>query len=887
MRFRFLFAASRLAWALALSLLLHNACGAPQSPEPKTAADMAAAADPNDAIVAQIAADKLQEWNYSQHPFDEEMSSKFLDRFLDTLDHFHVYFLKSDISEFEQYRTNLNVLTLRDQDISPCWVIFARFMERVHQRIDLAGNLLESAKFDFTGHERFVQDRHALPYARDLDEAREFWRQDLRCEYLDQLLNSPDVQFTGPVSVHAKGGTVVTLTRDKTHPLSFDYLPATFRARNGRAIGRLDIAASQSNATLRLDLPSNEHLRKTTNQLYSARGEEIGDVTFRREKTETNDVKTGTNGAVSSAPPTSAPAKLEAVIRLNQKNLAEIHKTLTNHYAQMLRNYKMLETDRAFELYVNSLARAFDPHSDFMGHMTAENFGIQMKLSLIGIGAVLGQDSDYCKIEELKEGPARKSGKVKTGDRIVAVAQSNAEPVDVIGMPLDKIVEMIRGPKGTQVTLTLIPVGAADSSVHKDVTLIRDEIKLEDQEAKARLYETPGAPGAASRLGVITIPSFYADNESLNLAGDGAASHAKSMTADVARLVKRLKQEKVGGIILDLRYNGGGYLEEAIKLTGLFVRGGPVVQTKDPAGEVVTDSCRGDSVLYDGPLVLLTSRLSASASEILAGALQDYNRALIVGDHSTFGKGTVQTMQNLKPFLKQYLRQKHMDYNPDYNPDYDPGSLKITIKKFYRAGGVSTQLKGVESDIELPSKLNADTADIGESALPNALPCDEVTSANPENLNRVKPCLAELQERSRQRVAASKDFAFIQEDIARFLKQQADRSVSLNLVERQAEKKAETARSEAIKKELLSRKKSDEKVFEISLKNVDLAQLQPLPASTNSPAAPVAPAFDDESEPDEDAAAGAAGDPTLEETRRILADYIALVNKEPAISKAP
>lgn len=371
MRFRLLFAAGRLAWALALFLLLPGVHGAPQSPEPKTAAEMAAAADTNDAIVAQIAAEKIAEWNYSQRPFDEEMSSKFLDRYLDTLDHFHMYFLQSDIGEFEKYRTNLNVLTLRDMDISPCWVILARFMERVHQRIDLASHLLETAKFDFTGHERFVQDRHSLPYAKDLEEAREFWRQDLRCEYLDQLLNSPDVQFTGPAGARAKGGTAVTLTRDKTHPLSFDYLPATFMDRKGRAIGRLDIASSQSNATLRLDLPFNEHLRKTTNALFSAKGEEIGDVTFRREKAETNDVKTGTNGAVTSAPPPSAPTNLEAVIRLNQKNLAEIHKTLTNHYAQMLRNYKMLETDRAFELYVNSLALSFDPHSDFMGHMTA------------------------------------------------------------------------------------------------------------------------------------------------------------------------------------------------------------------------------------------------------------------------------------------------------------------------------------------------------------------------------------------------------------------------------------------------------------------------------------------------------------------------------------
>jgi carboxyl-terminal processing protease len=517
-----------------------------------------------------------------------------------------------------------------------------------------------------------------------------------------------------------------------------------------------------------------------------------------------------------------------------------------------------------------------------MGHTTAENFAIQMKLSLFGIGALLDSDNDYCRIAELKEGPAKRSGKMKNGDRIVSVAQSNAEPVDVIGMPLDKIVELIRGPKGTTVRLTIIPVDAPDPSVRKEVTLVRDEIKLEEQEARARLYENPDNPGPASRLGVINIPSFYADNEGMNMAASAPSGHtAKSMTDDVARLIKRLQKERVGGIILDLRHNGGGYLEEAIKLTGKFVRAGPVVQTKDPAGEIETVFCTDASPLYDGPLILLTSRLSASASEILAGALQDYNRALIVGDHSTFGKGTVQTMQSLKLSLREYLKQRNMPWNPGY----DPGDLKLTIKKFYRAGGVSTQLKGVVSDIELPSILSNATNDVGESALPYALPCDEVSSANPENLNRVRPCLAALQEASKNRVAANKDFAYIQQDIAQFLKLQSDKSIWLNMAGRLAEQKAKTARAEAIKKERLARKKSDEKVFEITLKNVDLAQLQPLAPNTNSLAAAGQPALDEELDAEEsDAAEQSAVDPVLDEARHILADYVSLVNKEPVIS---
>jgi carboxyl-terminal processing protease len=904
MRFRLLLAANRLVLALVLFHFLPNLLGAPQRPEPRTPEEMAAAADTNDAVIAQITADRLTAWNYSQHPFDAEISSRFLDRYLDSLDYFHMFFLQSDIDEFEQYRTNLNVLTLQKKDITPCWIMFSRFMERVHQRVDFASNLLETAKFDFTNQERFVLNRHKLPYPKNVDEAREFWRQEARSLYLDQLLTSSDVQFAGQMHFDDKSNALVTLTSDKNRQLTFDLLPAQFLAKDGHAMGRLEVAANQTNAILHLDLPWSENLRKTTNILYSAKGEELGDVTFRRVRTETNEtVKfehndkgeliTETNATVRiepnnksdliSAPPVPLATNWEAVIHLNEKNLSEIHKTLTNRYAQMLRNYKtVVETDRGFELYVNSLARAFDPHSDFMGHMSAEDFAIQMRLSLFGIGALLGQDNDYCRIEELKEGPAKKSGKLNVHDRIVAVAQSNSEPVDVVGMPVPKIVEMIRGPKGSEVTLTLLPVGEADPSVHKEVTLIRDEIKLEDQETKAYLYETTDASGSPSRIGVINIPSFYADTDR-SLSGKDGASHPKSMTADVARLIKRLKEEKVGGIILDLRRNGGGYLEEARELTGLFVKPGPVVQTKDPTGEINTEFCRRSKPAYDGPLIVLTSRFSASASEILAGALQDYNRALIVGDHSTFGKGTVQTMQPLQPYLDQYLKHKGLAYDPNY----DPGEIKITIKKFYRAGGVSTQLKGVVSDIELPSILNYETNEVGESSLPYALPCDEVTSADPENLNRVKPYLAELLERSRERVATNKDFVYIQEDITEFLKQQADKSISLNLAERQADQKTRTARADAIKKERASRKKSNEKVFDVTLQNVDKPELELQTVKTTTVATADVPAFEDD-DPDADSALPAGAiDPELNEARHIMTDYIALVNKEPVISKVP
>jgi len=776
--------------------------------------------------------------------------------------------------------------------MSPCWVIFSRFMERAGQRINYVTNLLATTNFEFTGHDRFVLNRHTLPYPKDMNEAKEFWRQEVRCEYLEQVLTAQPIEFTGTIAFEtnetAKKTAKISFAWDKLHPLDFDHFPRTLLGKDGHPIAPVEFSADGSNATVRWQWPKGAKLTKITNALYSSKGEKIGEVHFRRVTTYVSTNMVPPDSTNQTAVVTNiARSVTNAVIHLDETNYAAFNKTLTNHYVQMLDNYKDLENDRVFELYMNALARAYDPHSEYMGHMQAENFAIQMKLSLFGIGAVLTKDGNYCKIMELKEGPASKSGLVKEGDRIVAVAQGTttppgstapvlppssddpphpAEAVDVVGMPLDKIVQMIRGPKGTQVTLTTIPVDAPDS-VRKEVTLIRDEIKLEDQQAKAMLYEIPSSNNPPLKLGVIDLASFYADND----------HPEKNTTADVMRLVNRLKRERVDGIILDLRRNGGGYLEEAIKLTGLFNPKGPVVQTKDPNGDIVPDTSPERGPLYDGPLVVLTSVFSASASEILAGALQDYGRALMVGDHSTFGKGTVQTMQE----LASYLNLKHMEYS------YDPGKLKITIKKFYRAGGVSTQLQGVLSDVELPSI--DDAADVGERSLPYPLPCDSVTSADhleELQLNRVKPYLAELQTRSRQRIDKDKDFSYIREDIAEFKKEQADKSLSLNEAERLAEMKTNIARGEARKKERLSRKKPNEVVYELTLKNVDLPQLQPPPVKPNSAAAARAvtgPDFDDEDarmpEP--------PIDPTLEETKRILADYIALLKKGPGLSQVP
>ena len=504
-----------------------------------------------------------------------------------------------------------------------------------------------------------------------------------------------------------------------------------------------------------------------------------------------------------------------------------IVKFVDTRYNRILRNFREWESDKVLETYLTSLARVYDPHSDYEDKETLEAFSIAMSLSLFGIGAVLSSDDDgYCKIVSLQPGmPAAKSKKLKPGDRIVAVAQNVKEPVDAVQMPLNKVVDMIRGPKGTEVRLTIIPADAADSSTRVTVSIIRDEIKLEDQQAKAKLIEFPVEGGQTKRLGIIDLPSFYA---SFSVVGSRSRAEVKSATLDVDRLLTKLAEQHVDGVILDLRHNGGGSLPEAIDLTGLFIKQGPVVQVASSEGSVQVDEDRDPRVQYDGPLVVLTSRFSASASEIVAGALQDYGRALVVGG-TTHGKGTVQSMSPLAPYL--YM-------SGDFDANVSPaslGALKYTTNKFYRVTGSSTQLKGVTPDISLPSTY--EYMETEEGAEEYALKWDEIKPSDFDKLNRVQPYLAELEKRSAKRVAASKDFAYVREDIEIVKKAMAEKSVSLN--ERQRLKEADEAalRKKARDTELKARKLPEAKVYDLTLKRGEVLMVEAKKATNDAPLA--------------------------------------------------
>ncbi|MFZ0828398.1 MAG: carboxy terminal-processing peptidase [Verrucomicrobiia bacterium] len=564
-----------------------------------------------------------------------------------------------------------------------------------------------------------------------------------------------------------------------------------------------------------------------------------------------------------------SPTNSNGVLPLPKSASEEMAATLARHYRWYLRMATNWDSTDVLQAYLNALAHAYDPHSDYFNTEHAQDFSISMSLSLFGIGAQLSEDDGYCTISQLVHGgPAEKGKQLHEKDRIVAVAQGNQPPVDVVDMELGRVVQLIRGSKGSEVRLTISP--AEDRATRRVVTLVRDEIKLEDQEAKAQLIESPNGHGGTNRIGVIDLPSFYA---TIELPGSASHSAAKSTTADVARLIKKLKSEKVSGIILDLRGNPGGSLEEAVKFTGLFIKEGPVVLARSPEGQVNVDSDTDASMLYDGPLIVLVNRASASASEIVAAALQDYGRALVVGDISTFGKGTVQNLNPLRPFV----------WPANASATNDPGTVKITIRKFYRISGASTQFKGVMSDIVLPDKLNYLTQ-LGESALENALPWDTIHPVNYVPMNLVQPYLEGLRQRSVARLATNQDFIYIHQDIDEFLKKQADKTASLNEHERVEELQAADARQKARDAERAARKISNETIYELTVENADEPGLPPPQGATNNVTAahlsagsfPETGAAKTTTVAAEPASNGPAVDPMLDETERILNDYILL-----------
>ncbi len=428
-------------------------------------------------------------------------------------------------------------------------------------------------------------------------------------------------------------------------------------------------------------------------------------------------------------------------LKLAGKNDSEIKTLLTKRYQSAIKRLAQSESEDAFMTFENAFARAIDPHTSYLSPREAERFNSEMNLSLEGIGAVLQADDDFTVVRSLVPGgPADKSKQLKPEDKITGVAQDDGKMQDIIGWRLDEVVDLIKGPKGTKVRLE-IQRGDGAARQSQIVELQRDEVRLEDRAAKSSVVTAEG-----KKIGVINIRSFY-----------------NNLHLDVIKELEKLKKQKVDGILIDLRDNGGGALSEATDLTGLFIKSGPVVQVRDSIGRVAVEEDTDGKSYYSGPLTILINRYSASASEIFSAALSDYGRALIVGD-TTYGKGTVQQNRPLKKIYDFY--------------DKELGNVQYTIAKFYRINGGSTQHKGVEPDIHFPSLI--DSKEIGESVEPNALPWDKIQAANYQTVGQFTKLLPSLQKRHDERVAQEPEFRYVLEDIAWYQQEKQKKTISLN-----------------------------------------------------------------------------------------------------------
>ncbi len=744
--------------------------------------------------VASYVARMLENSHYSHTQFDNAMSSKLLENYLNLLDPRHIFFTQEQVDKFRaDYGTTLDDrVTLRD--LSPAMEIYKLYTARVKDRVDFVKRSIKEQKFTFDSSRTVNLKREKLPWPKDAAASDVLWRDLLESEMLQERL--------------------------------------------------LDKAKVVSDA---------KKAEKAKNKAKK------GETVLKAEALEPN--SEGKNSVAKVEPkPAAGGAKKEET---PQERIAK-------DYDRLLKGVEDNNEEEVVDFFLSSLAEAYDPHTEYMSVSEMESFNIQMTHSLFGIGALLGVKDEVAEIQGIVVGgPADKQGVLKLNDKIISVAQGDGEFVPTKGLALNKIVEKIRGDKGTTVRMKVIP--ASDPGALNEIAIIRDEVPLKDKLANAELIQTPPELGKPMKLGWITLPSFYADMEKGSV----------SCTKDVEKLLLRLMKEGMEGLVFDLRSDGGGSLEEAIKLTGLFVPSGPVVQIKDWRGEISARDCPNPRAVYDGPMVVLTDKASASASEIFAAALQDYRRAVIVGDKSTYGKGTVQTIQPVERVM------------PFFSDKTRAGNVKVTIQKFYRIAGGSTQLQGVIPDLHLPSLR--DVMDFGEASTDNPLPYDQIP-ALPYSYSRPTPLpMDALKAKMESRVKQSKDFSYI-EDEAKRLKERMDRNVaSLNeevrWKEREDNEKRRTAYTDDRDKRAaeITEKVKDGgvKIFHLTLDNVSKPELVPESAFTKEQSSGMRMVKND----DEDAASGTEGfpfglEPTKLEAIHIMRDLIDLTTDRGATAKA-
>jgi len=541
-------------------------------------------------------------------------------------------------------------------------------------------------------------------------------------------------------------------------------------------------------------------------------------------------------------------------LKLLNKEPEKIKETLTKRYKLLAKRIQDMKSDDVFQYFINSYLTLVEPHTGYMEPLTSENFEINMKLSLEGIGAVLGNDGEYTSIQTIvKGGPADLEGSLKSGDKVLAVGQdSQGSFEDVVGWGIEDVVQLIRGEKGSTVRLQVIGEDDSPDTMPKTVSIIRDKVKLEQQAAQHQIFEVKNGQ-QTQKIGVIELPTFYMDFAAYS-SGD---SDFRSTTKDVKKILKKFKEEHVQGIVVDLRNNGGGSLYEAVQLSGLFINKGPVVQTKFSQGKIDVRKDVNPTISWDGPMVVMVNKLSASASEIFAAAMQDYGRAVIVGSQ-TYGKGTV---QNVMP-LNEYVNDHELNL----------GQLKLTMGQFFRINGGSTQNRGVIPDIEFPASPGLEN--YGESSYENALPWNSIASSNYTIFDDLSDEISYLRKQSQQRSEINFEFGFLKTEIELYEKEKDNLTVSLSASEREKKVQERKQRKKERKEKraaMIASHQPNPLLSEVSLvfdSKETLKSEDTIKAEQK-----------DEEESEEDEEDEEYVDFRLHETARILADLISLKMK--------
>ena len=541
-------------------------------------------------------------------------------------------------------------------------------------------------------------------------------------------------------------------------------------------------------------------------------------------------------------------------LKLAGQKDAEIRKTLDKRYANYVEQARELDGEDAFSTFMNAYAMANDPHTNYLGPRASENFDISMKLSLEGIGAVLERRDEYTQIREIVPGGPASRSKLQVGDRIVGVGQGAGCPIeDVVGWRLDDVVALIRGKKDTVVRLEVLPADVGLDGKHEIITMVRKKVTIEEQAAKKKIIDVHDGDRTL-KIGVIDLPTFYQDFEARRR-GD---PNYRSATRDVAKLLGELKRDRVDGVIVDLRNNGGGSLAEATELSGLFIGKGPIVQVRDNRGRVEEEDSDNARV-WDGPLAVLVNRGSASASEIFAAAIQDYGRGLIIGEN-TYGKGTVQNLVDLDQVAQQ--------------PQGKLGELKMTIAEFFRVNGGSTQLKGVTPDIVFPQTINP--KDFGESSYDNALPWSQIKPADYKPVANLKPLLPNLLMLHDARVAKSPAWQLMLDELAEARQLQAQTTVSLDFAVRDRERKTFEATQATFK--------AREKTIDAAAKGAPVARAGAAPAGTAADDGLQANERPLKSDLAREKTRDVRRDAMLEEAAYILGDEVVMLRADPRLA---